>query len=78
MNVGGKIRQLRIKHGWTQQELAERCSFPGPWTVSRLETRGTDSLSTLEIVCNALRIEVWELLKPDSSCDSPGIDRKAV
>ncbi len=42
----------------TQQTLANLCSFPGPWTVSRLETRGTDSLSTLEIVCGAFGIEV--------------------
>jgi hypothetical protein len=30
-----------------------------------LETRGTDSIATLEIVCKALDVEVWEMLKPD-------------
>ena len=59
------IRYLRQSKHWTQQTLAEKCLFPGPWTVSRLETRGTDSLGMLEIVCKALGVEVWELLKPD-------------
>lgn len=58
---------MRQAHGWTQQTLADLCFFPGPWTVSRLETRGTDSLGTLEIVCKALGVEVWELLKPDGA-----------
>lgn len=64
MNVGARIRALRQQRHWTQQILAEEANLPGPWTVSRLETRGTDSLQTLEIVCNALGIEVWELLHP--------------
>lgn len=63
--IGEKIRKLRQRHEWTQQNLADLCSFPGPWTVSRLETRGTDSLSTLEVVCGAFGIAAWELLKPD-------------
>lgn len=62
-DIGTRIRSLRREKGWTQQTLANLCSFPGPWTVSRLETRGTDSLSTLEIVCGAFGIEVWELLR---------------
>ena len=37
--IGEKIRKLRQNKHWTQQELAEKCSFPGLWTVSRLETR---------------------------------------
>ena len=63
MNVGARIRALRQQRHWTQQILAEEANLPGPWTVSRLETRGTDSLGTLEVVCKALDIEVWELLK---------------
>ena len=62
-NIGARIRALRREKGWTQQTLADLCSFPGPWTVRRLETQGTDSLSTLEIVWMALGIEEWELLR---------------
>ena len=60
-----QIRKLRQERHWTQQCLAEKCLLSGPWTVSRLETRGTDSLGMLEIVCKALGVEVWKLLKPD-------------
>ena len=60
-----KIRSHRQQKHWTQQYIAEICSLPGPWSVSRLETRGTDSLGMLEIVCKALGVELWELLKPD-------------
>ena len=63
IDTGKRIRLLRSDHHWIQQQLAEFCNFPGPWTVSRIETRGTDSLSTLEIICKALGIEVWELLR---------------
>lgn len=71
IDVGSRIRYLRQQKNWTQQTLAERCSLPGPWTVSRLETRGTDSIHTLEIVCKALGVEVWELLR-DAGEDEAG------
>ena len=49
--------------------MAERCRFPGPWKVSRLEGgrkgSGINDINTLEIICRELGIEVWELLKPD-------------
>ena len=44
-------------------ELAEECGFSGSWTISRLETQGTNNLAMLETVCKALGIEVWELLR---------------
>ena len=62
-NIGARIRSLRREKNWTQQTLAEKTNLSGPWAESRLETRGTDSLSVLEIVCKAFGIEVWELLK---------------
>ena len=53
----------------TQQELAALCNFPGPWNISRLEGgkkgSGIERIDTLEVVCQELGIELWELLKPD-------------
>ena len=64
-----RIRTLRQQKQWTQQELAERCNFPGPWKISRIEGAkkgsGIERIDTLEIICEVLGIELWELLKPD-------------
>ena len=64
-----RIRTLRQQKLWTQQELADRCNFPGPWKISRIESAkkgsGIERIDTLEIICEALGIELWELLKPD-------------
>jgi len=72
LNVGLiaiRIRSLRQSKHLTQQELAVRCNFPGPWKVSRLESgkkgSGISDINTLEIVCRELGIELWKLLKPD-------------
>ncbi len=67
--IATRIRALRRAHNLTQQELAALCNFPGPWKISRLEGgkkgSGIERLDTLEIVCQKLGIELWELLKPD-------------
>lgn len=72
-----QIRELRQERQWTQQHLAEITNLPGPWSVSRLETRGTDSLGMLEIVCKAFGIEVWELLRDASTEDRSGDSSKS-
>lgn len=55
--------KLRKRKQWTQQDLAEECGFSGSWTISRLETQGTNNLAMLETVCKVLGIEVWKLLR---------------
>lgn len=68
-----RIRMLRQQKHWTQQELADRCNFPGPWKISRIEGAkkgsGIERIDTLEIICKSLGIELWELLKPDEMYD---------
>lgn len=67
--IATRIRKLRLQKQLTQQELAERCNFPRPWKISRLEGgrkgSGIERIDTLEVVCQELGIELWELLKPD-------------
>lgn len=67
--IATRIRKLRLQKQLTQQELAALCNFPGPWKISRLEGgkkgSGIERIDTLEIVCQELGIELWELLKPD-------------
>lgn len=67
--IATRIRALRKAHNLTQQELAVLCNFAGPWKISRLEGgkkgSGIERIDTLEVVCQELGIELWELLKPD-------------
>lgn len=67
--IAQRIRRLRQQKQWTQQELADRCKFPGPWKISRIESAkkgsGIERIDTLEIICEAMEIELWELLKLD-------------
>ena len=67
--IADRLRKLRLRKQLTQQELAALCHFPGPWKISRLEGEKKDSgierIDTLEVVCQELGIELWELLKPD-------------
>ena len=67
IQVAKQIRKLQQGRYWTQQYLAEITNLPGLWSLSRLEARGTDSLSTLQIICEAFGIEVWELLRDASN-----------
>lgn len=64
-----RIRTLRRQKQWTQQELADRCNFPGLWKISRIEGAkkgsGIERIDTLDVICETLGIELWELLKPD-------------
>lgn len=66
-----RVRTLRQQNHLTQQELADRCNFPGPWKISRIEGAkkgsGIERIDTLEIICESLGIELWELLKPEST-----------
>ena len=76
--IASRIKLLRRERGLTQQELAALCNFPGPWKISRLEGgkkgSGIERIDTLEIVCQELGIELWELLKPDFV--NTGADKK--
>ena len=68
-----RIRMLRQQKHWTQQELADQCNFSCPWKLSRIEGAkkgsGIERIDTLEIICEMLGIELWELLKQDEIND---------
>lgn len=69
--IAKQIRILRQANHLTQEQLADRCNFPGPWKISRIEGAkkgsGIERIDTLEIICEVLGIELWELLKPDKN-----------
>ncbi|RTY89994.1 XRE family transcriptional regulator [Flavobacterium sp. RSP46] len=63
IKVGKRIQEIRIEKSLSQQDLAAKCNFEKS-NMSRLEAgRANATLSTLEIVSNALEVDVIELFK---------------
>jgi transcriptional regulator with XRE-family HTH domain len=61
--VAMRIKKLRERRGWTQEQLAEAAGV-GRSHLARLETAKQDpTLATLEKIARALRVKVAELVK---------------
>lgn len=61
--IAYKIKELRLKKGFTVQELAYRCDKERS-NLSRIESgRANPTLQTLCIICNALEVSLAELLR---------------
>jgi transcriptional regulator with XRE-family HTH domain len=63
MRLGRKIRELRKKHGWSQEEFADKCRI-GRAHMSLIE-RGQQNLTlaTLLTICQELGISMSALMK---------------
>jgi transcriptional regulator with XRE-family HTH domain len=62
VNVGKKIKELRVKKGMSQQELAYQCNFEKS-NISRIESGKTNvTLKTLYLISKALSISIKELV----------------
>jgi transcriptional regulator with XRE-family HTH domain len=60
--VGGRIRKLRTKRGWTQQILADHAELTREH-ISALETaRSEPGLCALERIAEALEIPLKDLI----------------
>lgn len=46
--LGARVRELRLEHGWSQEKLAERCGLH--WTYVGSVERGERNLSLLNIL----------------------------
>lgn len=63
IEVGKRIREIRIEKKLSQQDLAAKCNFEKS-NMSRLEAgRSNATLSTLEIVAKSLGVNVIEFFK---------------
>lgn len=61
--IGNNVRKFRKELGWSQEELAQRCSVNAA-KISRIENARSDYLhSTLLEVCRALGKELVEIIK---------------
>ena len=60
--IGKKIREERVKHGWTQKDLSKKL-FVDTSTMSRMEKgKNIGNLEKLVLVANSLNIDVMELI----------------
>lgn len=66
--IGLKIRAARVKKGWSQEKLAEKCNISLSF-VGHIE-RGTRimSMETFVSLCNILEISadfvLWDIIRP--------------
>jgi transcriptional regulator with XRE-family HTH domain len=61
--VGINVRNFRKELGWSQEELAKRCSVNAA-KISRIENARSDYMhSTLLEVCGALKKSLAEIIK---------------
>jgi transcriptional regulator with XRE-family HTH domain len=58
---GKRVRELRQKAGWKQDEFADICGFARSY-MSKIETGGANpSLDAIQTIATALRVPVREL-----------------
>jgi len=67
---GARIRDLRIRRGWTQEQLAEIAGV-SPRTIQRVETASCASFESLRAVAGAFETDFDQLLKPQG-CGNSG------
>jgi transcriptional regulator with XRE-family HTH domain len=63
--ISARLRELRLRHGLTQEEAAEVCEL-GHKFYQRVEAGNKKQiwLETVERLAAAFGLEVWELLAP--------------
>lgn len=60
--LGRKIREERVKRGWTQKDLADRL-YVDASDVSRMENgKNIGNLEKLVLVANSLNMDLLELI----------------
>lgn len=75
MKIGELVKQLRVKKGMTQEELASKTDI-SVRTIQRIESGDVDPRAyTLQSIAAALEIE-YEMLAGDASSDEDGIKEK--
>ena len=68
INLGAKIRELRLNKEMTQIELATRCNF-GKASMSRIESGETNiTVLTLNRISKALEVDITEFFSDPYKC----------
>ena len=61
--IGNNVREIKIKNGWTQDDLANRCTI-NTAKISKIESAREDyMMSTLIEISKALKVSLKELFE---------------
>ena len=60
--IGKKIREERVKHGWTQKDLSEKLFVDTSTMKKKKKGKNIGNLEKLVLVANSLNIDVMELI----------------
>lgn len=71
--IGTRIRELRRKRGWSQEQLGAMVGFSQS-KISKIENGDWDSLSDLKLIARALGVKLKDLI--DDEPDGGGSDEK--
>lgn len=65
MTIGESIREARLKKGWTQKQLGDKCNMADS-AIRRYESdRGNPTIETLKRIANALEVDPYSLMDFD-------------
>jgi len=74
---GEKVREIRERRGWSQEQLAELAGLNAR-TVQRLERSGNVSLETVKSVAATLEVEISEFAPPRTMWPGHDTDPKLL
>lgn len=60
---GNKVREKRLKKGWSQEELAGRCGLHRTYIGSIERSERNVSLLNIEKIAQAFGLKAYEMLK---------------
>lgn len=65
MTIGESIREARLKKGWTQKQLGDKCNMADS-AIRRYESdRGNPTIETLKRIATALEVDPYSLMDFD-------------
>ena len=81
-NIGKNIRELRIGHGLSQEQLAAKCGFSNTTLSAYENSRKTPNLTTIAKIAKALEITIDRLYYGDENTSfifsEPDIGKRVV
>ena len=63
--IGARIKELRRKRGWSQEQLGDLVGFSQS-KISKIENGDWDSLSDLRLIARALGVPIEKLVREEA------------